>query len=43
MERMTATMIDDDSDNKGDAEDNEDNGDDHNGNNAKAMTTRPQQ
>ncbi len=43
METMTATMIDDDSNNEGDAEDDGDNGNDHDGNDDKAMTTRPQQ
>jgi hypothetical protein len=40
---MTATTIDDDSKNKGNADDDGDNGDDHNGNDNKATMTRPQQ
>jgi hypothetical protein len=43
METTTATMINDDSDNKGDADDDGDNGNDHNDNNDKATMTRPQQ
>jgi hypothetical protein len=43
METTTATMIDDNSNNKDDADDNGDNGNDHNGNNDKATRTRPQQ
>ncbi len=41
METMTATTINDDRDNKGDADNDGDNGDDHSGNNDKATTTRP--
>jgi hypothetical protein len=41
METMTATTIDGDSDNEGDADNDGDNGNDHNGNDDKAMTTRP--
>ncbi len=43
METMTATMINDDINNKGDADNDADNGNDHNGNNVKATTTRPRQ
>jgi hypothetical protein len=43
METTTATTIDDYSDNKGDADNDGDNSDNHNGNDDKAMTTRPQQ
>ncbi len=43
METMTATMINDDSNNKGNAYNDGDNGNDHNGNNDKATMTRPQQ
>ncbi len=43
MEAMTATTIDDDSDNKGNADNIGDTCKDHNGNNDEATTTRPQQ
>jgi hypothetical protein len=43
METTTATMINDDSHNEGNADDNGDNSDNHNGNDNKAMTTRPRQ
>ncbi len=43
METMTATTIDDDSNNECNADDDGDNGADHNGNNDKATMTRPQQ
>ncbi len=43
MEMMTATMINDDSNNEGNADDDGDNSDNHNGNDNKATMTRPQQ
>ncbi len=43
MEMMTVRMIDDDSDNKGNADDNENISNNHNGNNNKAPTMRPGQ
>ncbi len=41
METTMATMIDDDSDDEGDADGNGDDGIGHNGNDDKATTTRP--
>ena len=41
METTTATMIDDDINNKGDADGDGDDDDSHNGNDDKATTTRP--
>ncbi len=43
METTAVTAIDDDSNNKGVADNYGDNGNDHNGNNNKATMTRPRQ
>ncbi len=43
METTMATTIDDDSNNKGNADNDGDNGDNHNGNNDEATMTRPRQ
>ncbi len=41
METTMMTTINDDSDNKGDADNDGDDGSDHNGNDNEAMTIRP--